>query len=356
MNIEPKKIIFENTFFAATLAYIENQSSCWEILRKVSSLPGAKGELLEILAQCVRNNEITNFSISLEDFSLCSDITSLGAFKSGYLLKDPAGHIVFRGWGESWKASLVKIGEFSLDANYKRHIFSIVELRQSLANSDDIFIEAFFKRDRVFWGIAGPKDTISDEAEVITSEKNVVTDSWLQISRSRSSTNSFSQATISKDELSEMLSQSIYEHDSRLHFGSPGGLKFINNYAVIRNVDDIDDGIYIINPVSKELVFQKKFQNFDILSQFLFLHDSLASPAVYLFFSVSFDRISAKYGQRAIRLALLTLGSVLQQVHLAATANGLRYRTIAGFDELQCGKILNIKGREILVCAAILGK
>lgn len=350
-------IFFENTFFAAKMAFKDNESCYWDLIRKIKTVPGAKGELLEIIAQCLQSPLENYFIFEIQDFDMCQDLTGLGAQRIGYLAEESAGHKI-DGWGEIWSARVRRVDEIDPYASYRKNFFFLSELEHRLEITNDFFLETFFKRDRMFWGITtGDPKWLSNTKKINQILKPKKIDKWSALIETRKSTLGFNQEAISSDELNNFLKNSLYKRaDKHLHYGSAGGFNNIKAYLAIRGVAGLDDGIYKVDSETATLNFIKKFDNFDMLEQFLFLPDELAKASVFLFFAAEFSEMSEKYGERAIRFSLLSIGGALQQAHLTANALGLQYRTIGGFDELQCAKVLEIKGREYLACAAMLGK
>jgi SagB-type dehydrogenase family enzyme len=349
------EVVFENSFFAVKLASIDEERSFWEILRKVNSFPYASGELIEIIAPCIQRN-INLFFFNLNDFDLCNDIGSLGAERIGYLNEAKDNGIYLNGWGEVWNAEICEVGGIQVSSIIKKNLFSISELKHSINDKDALFLEAFFKRDRMFWGL-----TKADQKWVRTNEhrleKNETISDVETLFEKRQSASKFGPNGISVDEFYELLKRALFrKKDGHYPFGVAGGFSCINVYAIIKPNANLGSGIHKIDLSAGSIEYVKDYSNFDLLNNFLFLSDDLWQAKVYLFFSISFNGISEKYGQRAIRLSLLSLGGALQQTNLAAASLGIGFRTIGGFDELQCSSILNLKNDEYLACAAVLGR
>jgi SagB-type dehydrogenase family enzyme len=360
-----KKIIFfENTFFAIKLSMQLDDCAYWDIVRKINITPGAKGELIELIALCVQQAENNYFYFEISDFDLCKDLSGIGGYRIGYLVENKTSNLLFDGWGQVWNGSIVEAWELGNNYSYKKNLYFIEDIKHTLNSNDKFFIESFFKRDRVYWGISKRTPFLVSDASVsvdkIKYSKDIDTikvEKWNDLVQLRNSTHKFEVDSFDSQNLDEVLKNSLYTRaDKHLPYGTAGGIDCISTYIFTNGVKNLKNGIYKVNTEQNALIFFKDFESFDILAQFCFLPDELSTPSVFLFFSVSFDEVFEKYGQRSIRLSLLTLGGALQQVHLAANAAGVSYRSIGGFDELQCGKILAIKDSEYLVCAAVMGK
>jgi SagB-type dehydrogenase family enzyme len=360
--MKKKHIFFENTFFAIKLAMLSNDSAYWDIIRKINITPGAKGELIELIVLCVQNANENYFYFDILDFDLCKDLSGVGGYRVGYLIENKASNVFFDGWGQVWNGGVIKCEELGAHYSYKKNLYLVEDIKHTINSSDKIFLESFFKRDRLYWGITKktsflaspaslPKEQAKDASDKVKVEK------WSSLVQLRRSACKFDVEGIDSQNLNEILENSLYvRFDKHLPYGTAGGFNNISTYVVTNGVSGLKNGIHKVDSIENSLIFLKDFDSFDILSQFCFLPDDLSNPSVFLFFSISLDDVFEKYGQRSIRLSLLTLGGALQQVHLAANASGMSYRTIGGFDELQCSKILAIKECEYLACAAVIGK
>jgi SagB-type dehydrogenase family enzyme len=351
-------IFFENSFFAIKLSYKNDHEMYWHLIRKINSIPGANGELMEILAPTLQYSQNSYYFFDLLDYDLSVEIVSLGGTRVGYLGTDGSDELQIDGWGETFSASVIKYSQLTKHMNVHKNLFQITEPNHSLRCDSLYFVESFFRRDRIYWGLTFDQNTIRANYSTSKIKKiNNKTSNWNEILTNRHSAEKFNEELIHKDDLDELFNTSLFNSDSNNSiYASAGGIKCLATYIITRNVSGLSNGIYKINPCSKTIENIMEFNNFEIVNNFLFLSNDLSNAPVYIFYSFLHDELFEKYGHRSTRLGLLTIGGAIQQLHLAATALGLNYRTIGGFDEVQCSKLLGLYDNQFLTCAGILGK
>lgn len=348
----------ENTFFAVKLAHKDSSSNYWHVIRRIKTLPGAKGELLEAIASCMQPDLKNYFFFDVGDFDLSQDFSGLGAKRIGYLSEDLKSNLVINGWGESWRGQVRAVHEVLPTDRIRQNLYILEEISHNLETTESFFRESFFKRDRIYWGITKSSIKWREKTKVLPklSERKKITD-WKELSNSRMSADSFVKKELSQNELEEYLQNTFYKRpDGHFYYGTAGGLECINTYMILQNVSGLENGVYKVNTQENKIDFQSKFDQMSLVAEFLFLPDELASASVFFFFTFNYDELGDKYGQRSIRFSLLNLGGATHQAHLTADSQALKFRVIGGFDELQCSKILPLKSGEYLACAAILGK
>lgn len=355
--METNNFIFENSFFAIKKSFENNSVIIWHLIRKIRHIPGSNGELMEVLAPSLYTTKASLYFFDLQDYDLSNEFVSLGGNRLGYLSNDINGEFQIDGLSEQFNANIIDFNSITKNVNIFKNLFQILEPMHNLRCTNQYFIESFFKRDRIFWGLTFDNKNNSDNK--INNKTKIISkthDNWKDIISNRRSADCF-EFTIDYDIVLDLLSESLFfNENNKSLYASAGNINCLNTYIATRNVFGISNGIYKVNPYDRRLENIGDFSEFDILNNFLFLDDQLSKASVYFFYSFKYNNLLFKYGHRTLRLGLLTIGGAIQQVHLASTAHGLKYRTIGGFDELQCSKILNLDESEYLVCMGILGK
>jgi len=87
--------------------------------------------------------------------------------------------------------------------------------------------------------------------------------------------------------------------------------------------ENIDPGIYHFDSVEYDLVRLAKGQFQTWLREKVFYQIEFAAASVALILTAAIGRLTAKYGLRAYRLALIDIGHVSQNLYLVATALSL---------------------------------
>lgn len=75
----------------------------------------------------------------------------------------------------------------------------------------------------------------------------------------------------------------------------------------------------------------------------------------WLFTIVNLEKMIEKYGPRAFRFAMMSAGSMIQQMHLSAESYNLDYRFLGGFDDQICHSILGLNKHQVFLGFVALG-
>jgi SagB-type dehydrogenase family enzyme len=124
---------------------------------------------------------------------------------------------------------------------------------------------------------------------------------------------------------------------------SGGGLYPLEIYAVVRNVTDLDPGIYHYLPLTHSF---EEIRRVDLapalLSQAFMNQPYLAGAGVILIISAIVERLMHKYGDRGYRYILFEAGHVAQNVCLAAAGLDLGALPVGGFFDGYLAEFLDI--------------
>ena len=142
---------------------------------------------------------------------------------------------------------------------------------------------------------------------------------------------------------------------------SGGGLFPITLYMVLRNVNDVDDGIYYYLPLEHSIRLVKKLDGN--------LEDDINHVAewginieqkkinVIFFYVYSLYNNSRKYSDMAYDFAMVEVGQISENIQLTCTAEGIASCDIGGFEKYKCENFLEIDGlTKNIVNVTIIGK
>ena len=142
---------------------------------------------------------------------------------------------------------------------------------------------------------------------------------------------------------------------------SGGALFPITLYMVLRNVNDVDDGIYYYLPLEHSIRLVKKLDGN--------LEDDINHVAewginieqkkinVIIFYVYSLYNNSRKYSDMAYDFAMVEVGQISENIQLTCTAEGIASCDIGGFEKYKCENFLEIDGlTKNIVNVTIIGK
>ena len=140
---------------------------------------------------------------------------------------------------------------------------------------------------------------------------------------------------------------------------SGGGLYPIDTYFYANNINELENGIYLYNPINKSLkLIKKNCQNevFKILENQTVL-DIKNSGGVF-FFVYDYTKNYQKYGNLAMALGFIEIGAIAQTIHILSTYYTIGSCDIGGFDKVLCETCLGVDGinKHAVYALAIGGK
>lgn len=142
---------------------------------------------------------------------------------------------------------------------------------------------------------------------------------------------------------------------------SGGGLNPISLYLVVRNVQTLDDGIYVYLPLGHSL---KRLTTFDDeawkrhlalgVSWGPNLEPATVNVTVYYVYSVYEN--SRKYGDLGLTFAVAEAGEIAAHLHLISTATKIGSSDIGGWEKVRTERFLGVDGlSKHLVHATVIG-
>ena len=122
---------------------------------------------------------------------------------------------------------------------------------------------------------------------------------------------------------------------------SAGALYPVEIYLMIRDLDDLDDGLYHFNIMNHSLTRLRK-GDYSILAGDITFPKSIKRPLISFMFSSIFFRSSWKYRDRAYRYHLLDTGHVLLNLILALNSLSILFELNYDFEDNKLNKFLGL--------------
>lgn len=140
---------------------------------------------------------------------------------------------------------------------------------------------------------------------------------------------------------------------------SGGALFPIEIYIAVQNVEGLESGIYLFNPL-KNCIYQLQKMDNESINKTLTrsmpgLEDTYKNSAITVMLASFMPRIRFKYKERAYRFALMEIGHIAQNLILSAEFEELGAICIGGFMDDVLNKLINADGvdRSVQYCVAI---
>jgi SagB-type dehydrogenase family enzyme len=128
---------------------------------------------------------------------------------------------------------------------------------------------------------------------------------------------------------------------------SAGALYPLELYVLARRVSDLAAGVYHYDPLEHRLERAcDRLSPAELLAAFTSPREVADAAAIFVV-AAAFWRSRFKYGLRAYRFTLLEAGHVVQNLLLAATAEGLSGFAVGGFFDARLDALLGLDGLEI---------
>jgi SagB-type dehydrogenase family enzyme len=196
-------------------------------------------------------------------------------------------------------------------------------------------------------------------------EKVLTKTNILDILRDRKSNRSYSEESLSLEELSFLLwaTQGVKEIRGNNYAAlrpvpSAGARHPFETYIAVNRVEGLDQGIYRYLPLTHELLFVKEDDNLqESLSNHTLGQKFTGKSAVTFVWSVIPYRGEWRYSITAHKPMLLDAGHVCQNLYLACEAIGCGTCAIAAYDQQGFDEYLQLDGEEeFVVYLAPVGK
>jgi SagB-type dehydrogenase family enzyme len=125
-------------------------------------------------------------------------------------------------------------------------------------------------------------------------------------------------------------------------------------YLNIKGSPEFPSGIYHFNPKDNSFSFVKKLEDLPVTDLIGSPHQVINQASGIICFTSVLSRATEKYGWLGVRLCLIDIGQVLQNIALISNLRKIDYRPIAGFSHQKVDNLLQIDGKEelsLLICA-----
>jgi SagB-type dehydrogenase family enzyme len=171
----------------------------------------------------------------------------------------------------------------------------------------------------------------------------------------RRSTRSYSEATITSEQLARILAATYLPEEVRLHSQPALVPDLLMTFIAVVGVDGLDDGVYYFAPQGLELRRIRSEVSRQALG-FLCLGQELgARAAAVVFHAADLTTAVRRYGDRAYRYLHLDAGMLGERLNLAALAEGQGASGIGGFFDDQITDLLGIPREQAVVYVTTLG-
>lgn len=180
----------------------------------------------------------------------------------------------------------------------------------------------------------------------------------------RESRRRFSRTPLSLAELSFLLwstqgvRQVVSKEVSLRNVPSAGARHSFETYLFIRNVQDVDPGLYRFLPLENELLFAGEVDKMErALILACFGQGFVGAAAVTFVWTTIPYRMEWRYGLSAHRVIPMDVGHVCQNLYLACEAIGAGTCAVAAYDQEEMDKLAGVDGYdEFVIYLAPVGK
>jgi SagB-type dehydrogenase family enzyme len=138
------------------------------------------------------------------------------------------------------------------------------------------------------------------------------------------------------------------------NFPNSGNLGSVEVFPVILNVEGIEPGIYHFDSISHNLFQIRRGLYSSWLKDKVFFQLQYSEASVAFVLTSAIGRLTAKYGPRGYRLAMLDAGHVSQNYNLMATSLNLNVCTTAGFIDDELDLAIGLDGLEVAAVLVVL--
>ena len=139
---------------------------------------------------------------------------------------------------------------------------------------------------------------------------------------------------------------------------SAGARHSFETYLLVRNVEDVDPGLYRYLPLEHELVFLGEVEDMEMrIALACFGQQFVGDGAVTFVWATIPYRMEWRYGPLAHRVILIDVGHVCQNLYLACEAIGTGTCGVAAYDQQEADRLIGVDGEEeFAVYLAPVGK
>ena len=166
--------------------------------------------------------------------------------------------------------------------------------------------------------------------------------------KKRRSQRTFLDRSLSLSQVSQILwaAQGITEEGGfKRAAPSAGALYPLEIYLVVRNVEELEEGVYHYHPQDHVVSFVLKGNYQDALAKACLSQSFVAASPLCIVIAAEHERTSIKYGERGIRYVLMEVGHVGGNICLQAVALGLASCPVGAFIDEEVSRVLELPRR-----------
>ncbi len=163
--------------------------------------------------------------------------------------------------------------------------------------------------------------------------------------KKRRSQRSFLDHSLSLSQVSQILwaAQGITEEGGfKRAAPSAGAMYPLEIYLVVRNVEELEKGVYHYHPQDHGVSFVLKGNYQDTLAKACLSQSFVAASPLSIVIAAEHERTSIKYGERGIRYVLMDVGHVGGNISLQAVALGMASCPVGAFIDEEVSRVLEL--------------
>jgi len=174
----------------------------------------------------------------------------------------------------------------------------------------------------------------------------------------RRSVRRYTKEAITLNELSQLLwaAQGVTSEEGFRTAPSAGALYPLEVYVVAGNVDGLAGGVYRYRADGHTLQRIRDGDLRENLSGCALGQTQVTDAAVDIVFAATFERTTAKYGERGVGYVYIEAGHAAQNVYLQAEASGIGVCAVGAFYEQEVSELLSLPEGETPIYILTVGK
>ena len=287
-----------------------------------------------------------NIFIPIDDSISGGYLGNFGAIKKNIVLRSKSNkrnsikfHIIDR------VVILDNISELQSNDILVGFIYQIIDLKLNINQIDSNYFNNFFIKDNYFSGFVQNNSYKSKSTRVIKRKDS---------NFSYKSTEGFVNKKLTFSKLNHLVSKTIKMNGNAFYYPNAGNINTINSYFISRNCG-INDGLYQIDSSNGKFILEQNSINFEVLNIAFNLSKDQRYYSGIFFMTLNLGKSSQKYGYRALRFSLISVGCLVQQLSLVSNSIGIKFRVIGGFDDIFLKEYLKIKEDNIVIAFLVGG-
>jgi SagB-type dehydrogenase family enzyme len=176
--------------------------------------------------------------------------------------------------------------------------------------------------------------------------------------RSRRSQRSYSNETLTLDEISQLLwaAQGVTSPRGYRTSPSAGALYPLEMLVVAFDVDSLPAGVYRYVPSEHSLVREREGDLHSELAEAALGQRWVRDAAAVLVFAAVYERVTGVYGNRGVRYVHMEVGHASQNVYLQCETLGLGTVSVGAFHDSEVAGLLGLPSDQRPLCLMPVGR